>query len=64
MAANIFAAWVDGRMAHVIRNAIPERLHQWDIRFLSKRTRLFAASEVLVPLLCKDAPMKDRRGAR
>ena len=28
IAANIFAAWVDGRVAHAIRTAISERLHQ------------------------------------
>src|SRR5258708_5050803 len=34
--ANIFAAWVDGRIAHAIRNAISERLHQVGYSFFLK----------------------------
>jgi subfamily B ATP-binding cassette protein MsbA len=36
IAGNIFAAWVDGRIAHAIRNAISERLHQVGYSFFLK----------------------------
>jgi subfamily B ATP-binding cassette protein MsbA len=36
IAGNIFAAWVDGRIAHAIRNAISERLHAVGYSFFIK----------------------------